>query len=37
MGGSEVVVNAPELRVAASAELQAELEELFGAGNIWQD
>ncbi len=37
MGGSEVVVNARELRVTASGELQAELKELFGAGNVWQD
>ncbi len=35
--GREVVVNARELRVAATAELRAELEELFGAGSVWQE
>jgi hypothetical protein len=33
----EVVMDARELRVAASAELQAELETLLGAGAVWQD
>src|SRR2546425_10629579 len=33
----EVVMDARDLRVAASAELQAELETLLGAGAVWQD
>jgi DNA polymerase-3 subunit alpha len=35
-GNHEVVVNARDLRVAASTELQTELEELCGVGNVWQ-
>jgi DNA polymerase-3 subunit alpha len=33
----EVVMSAQDLRVAASAELQAELEALLGTGAVWQD
>ncbi len=36
-GGAEVVLQARELRVSASAELQVELEALVGTGNVWQD
>jgi len=35
-GNHEVVVNARDVRVAASTELQTELEELCGVGNVWQ-
>jgi hypothetical protein len=33
----EVVMSAQDLRVAASAELQAELEALLGTGAVWHD
>ncbi|HEU5298928.1 MAG TPA: DNA polymerase III subunit alpha [bacterium] len=35
--GREVVLNARELRVAATVELRTELETLFGAGSVWQE
>jgi hypothetical protein len=35
--GREVVLNARDLRVAATPELRTELETLFGAGCVWQE
>ncbi|MGH2398352.1 MAG: DNA polymerase III subunit alpha [bacterium] len=35
--GREVVLNARDLRVAATPELRTELETLFGPGSVWQE
>ena len=35
--GREVVMSARDLRVAATAELEAEIEGLLGAGSVWRD
>jgi hypothetical protein len=35
-GGREVVLDARELRVAATPELRGELEEMLGPGTVWQ-
>jgi DNA polymerase-3 subunit alpha len=36
-GGQEVVMNPRELLVLPSADLQAEIEQLLGAGSVWQE
>ncbi|MDR7401435.1 MAG: DNA polymerase III subunit alpha [Armatimonadota bacterium] len=36
-GGREVVMNARDLQVHPSADLQAEIEQLLGAGSVWQE
>jgi hypothetical protein len=35
--GREVVLNARQLSVAATLELRTELEQLCGAGSVWQE
>jgi len=35
--GREVVMSGRDLRVAATAELQTEIEDLLGAGSVWRD
>ncbi|MBI2247753.1 MAG: DNA polymerase III subunit alpha [Armatimonadetes bacterium] len=36
-GGQEIILNAREMKVAASEELRAELEAWLGAGSVWQE
>jgi DNA polymerase-3 subunit alpha len=37
MSGREVVLDARDVKVAATADLRAELEEWLGAGSVWQE